>query len=210
MFVSSKKSALVGLAGFAMIALSAGSAHAQLTISGITSGTFSNVVSPNLVFNQAVPFTVTTVNGNASLGSANVAGDGSLGSFTASANPFTVAAGTTFNFIIDFTAPSGVSPDPRTFQAAVSGQVVNQTTGGFFIDFDNTANMFTFTGIPTPGLPGSFMFTLNDVAINPGETVALSGRITGANVIPEPGTMTLLGMGALGALGMVRRRRSAK
>ena len=29
-------------------------------------------------------------------------------------------------------------------------------------------------------------------------------------VIPEPGTMTLLGMGALGALGMVRRRRSAK
>ncbi len=26
-------------------------------------------------------------------------------------------------------------------------------------------------------------------------------------IIPEPGTMTLVGMGALGALGMVRRRR---
>jgi hypothetical protein len=34
--------------------------------------------------------------------------------------------------------------------------------------------------------------------------------VPGQGVIPEPGTMTLLGMGALGALGMVRRRRNAK
>jgi len=210
MFVSSKKSVLAGLAGLAMIALSAGSAHAQLTIAGTTSGTFSNPLGTNVVFNQASPFTVTTVNGQASLGSANTAGEGSLGSFTVSANPFTVPTGTTFNFLIDFTQPSGVSPDPITTSAAVSGQVVNNTTGGVFIDFINTPLMFTFTGNPTPGLPGSFFLTFNDVAVNPGETVALSARITGANVIPEPGTMTLLGMGALGALGMVRRRRSAK
>ena len=64
----------------------------------------------------------------------------------------------------------------------------------------------TFTGPPAPG--GSFFVTLNDVAVNPGEQVALSARISGANVIPEPGTLSLLGMGALGALGMVRRRRN--
>jgi hypothetical protein len=39
------------------------------------------------------------------------------------------------------------------------------------------------------------------------EPVTVPGQ---AGVIPEPGTMTLLGMGALGALGMVRRRRNAK
>ncbi len=49
--------------------------------------------------------------------------------------------------------------------------------------------------------------TINGVVTTVG-TVGQGIAVAG-NAVPEPGTMSLIGMGALGALGLVRRRKSA-
>ena len=58
---------------------------------------------------------------------------------------------------------------------------------------------------------GSFFFSVIDVAIDPGQTAALSGIITGAQqtTVPEPMTKTLLGTGLAGVAAKVRRRKKA-
>jgi len=201
MFVSSKKSALAGLAGLAMIALSAGTAHAQLTVAGNTTGSSLSGTTGGLVFTPST-FSVTTVNGFAAIGGATE----NLGLFSLPLSTTTTNINGMFNLVVNFTAPTGTSPNPLAQMATVTG-AVSSTAGGAFIDFTNTPTLITFTQFGG----GSFFFSVDDVSVEAGNAGAtLTGRITGANVIPEPGTMTLLGMGALGALGMVRRRRSAK
>jgi hypothetical protein len=97
-----------------------------------------------------------------------------------------------------------VSPNPLVQTATVTGSVAATGTGGVFIDFNNTPQMLTFT----QGQGGSFLFAIDDVNISSGGSgVELTGRITGVNIIPEAGTLSLLSTGLLGIGGIALRRR---
>jgi hypothetical protein len=87
------------------------------------------------------------------------------------------------------------------------GIVASTDNGGVFLDFDNTAKHFTFGSGDTAA---SFDFSVNDVSVTAGHTVAVTGTIQIISPVvfsvPEPGTYVLL-LAGLGALAFVARRR---
>ena len=75
--------------------------------------------------------------------------------------------------------------------------------GGVQITFSNPSQTFLFSG-------GSFTFTVSNLAITGGQgPVALTGTVTGATSVPEPGTILLLGTGLAGVAARLRKRRRA-
>lgn len=127
---------------------------------------------------------------------------------------------------VTFTAPEGIFGSLKgslVFAAVIRGTVTSDpVTGGVTIDFGNTPTLLTFTD-PNCGTTtvasqqttcgmGTFSFSINPVSIQPGQLVALTGQITGAQqtAIPEPATMFLLGTGLLGVVAGLRKRRSLK
>ena len=218
----------LGTVAIAFLALSAGEARAdEVFIAGFTNGCFgagctpgASASIPGLTYSNAT-FSGTTANGVRGLGGnanpgANV---NNLGSFTLSTAPNTF--NTTFTLEVTFTAPQGINGSPTTtFVATVTGTVRAADDGGIIVDFNNTPQLFTFndttcgaTTVPgqqTTCGTGSFFFSVNDLAIDPGQTVSLTGQITGAQqtTIPEPMTMILFGTGLTGIAAAARRRRN--
>lgn len=128
-----------------------------------------------------------------------------LGSFS-----LTQTAGQTFNLLLTFTAPPGITGGLSTAFTAVLGNVTTTDMGGVLINFNNDPILFTFTNASGTG---SFSFGMNDVSVLPGGTVTLSGVITSAqqNFIPEPATLLLVGTGLVGlGAGLRKRYRKAK
>lgn len=131
--------------------------------------------------------------------------------------------GTSFSLLVTFNDPDEIiGSNTTTFTAVLTGTVTSDGRGGVSINFADTTVFFTFNDTvcgPTtvPGQQttcgnGSFSFRVNDLSVNPGQAISLSGDITAAQqtAIPEPTSMLLLGTGLAGVAGVLRRKLRAR
>jgi hypothetical protein len=198
--------------GLAIAALlSCGSAQAvEVQLTGYTDGCFGCAPTQSSATQsttlQGLTFTDSSFDGTTAGGFLAFGGlANNLGTFALSGQAATYAGA--FNLLVTFTAPPGTTPNSVTFASSLTGIVTANATGGVFINFDNTPQLFTFGPDPSAG---TFSFSVNDLSINPGQALGLSGTIIAeVSAVPEPSTwaMTILGFVGIAAVGRRSRKK---
>jgi PEP-CTERM motif len=203
-----KGSSCVALVGLGLAITSVPAKATEVTFTGFTDGCFdcvSPAANPALSF---VPFkglsfgdstfSKTTTGGSLVMNNSPslFSNFNNFGSFNLTSAGFTYT-GDTFSLLVSFTVPS-TTPAGELVTANLSGTVVNSSSTGITIDFDNTPHAFTFSG-------GSGFLTVNDISLlAPGSSAPVTGVIT---AVPEPSSWAMMILGFAGIGFMAYRRK---
>jgi len=205
-------STLLKTSVFALILVGASSAFGQsLNLQGTVTGGFNGTSSTTY---GGLSYTGSTFNVNTAGGFYGLGGNAApininnLGSFSLNGTPTNYSSPLTyFTLDVQFSVPTGIAgSNSTTYQALLQGDVTNTTSGGVYIQFDNSPRLFSFNnGVET----GSFTLNVNSLSLFPNQTTSVTGYGTGSmKPVPEPCSMAAIGMG-LGGLLLRRRRKTA-